>query len=100
MASVCLSVSLYCICMYVWMDGWMDGWTCTSLIPEQLDGFYKYSVFTSLSGIGRCPVNINISAPKIGALQMGLKTQNGDFLENGSNDIYCISPTCGRHLRK
>jgi hypothetical protein len=57
-----------------------------SLAPEQLDGFYSYSVFSS-SSIGRCPMNVTIPAPKLGALQMGFKTQNGDFLENYSNDF-------------
>jgi hypothetical protein len=30
---------------------------------------------------------MNIPAPKIGTLQMGPKTQNGEFLKNGSNDF-------------
>jgi hypothetical protein len=29
----------------------------------------------------------NIPVPRIGALQMGPKTQNGSFLEDGSKDI-------------
>jgi hypothetical protein len=32
-----------------------------------------------LSVIGLCPVNINILAPKIPALEMGSKIQNGNF---------------------
>jgi hypothetical protein len=28
-----------------------------------------------------CRINLNITAPKIRALQMGPKTENGDFLE-------------------
>jgi hypothetical protein len=32
-------------------------------------------------------MNMNITAPKIGTLRMGPKTQNGDLLENGSNDF-------------
>jgi hypothetical protein len=32
-------------------------------------------------------MNMNILASKVGALQMGPKKQNGDFLENGSNDF-------------
>jgi hypothetical protein len=30
---------------------------------------------------------MNIPAPKIGALQMGLMTQNVDFIENFSSDF-------------
>jgi hypothetical protein len=41
---------------------------------------------------------MNITAPKIRALQMGPKTQNGDFLENGFNDFDLISVSCGDHL--
>jgi hypothetical protein len=32
---------------------------CASLVPERLDGFYFYSVFYSLSIIGRCLANMN-----------------------------------------
>jgi hypothetical protein len=32
-------------------------------------------------------VNKNISAPEMEALQMGLKTQISDFLENNSKDF-------------
>jgi hypothetical protein len=31
---------------------------------------------------------------------MGTKTQNGDFLENGSNDFDYISAICWGHLLK
>jgi hypothetical protein len=48
--------------LYVCMD------VCP-LVPEQLDGFYSYSVVKSLSIIGQCPVNMNIPAPKIGTLE-------------------------------
>jgi hypothetical protein len=64
--------------MYVWMDGWM----CTSVDPERLDGFYSYSVFESLSIIGRCLLNMNILVPKIRALKMGLEKQDSDFFNN------------------
>jgi hypothetical protein len=36
-----------------------------SLAPEQLRGFYSYSVFTDLSIMGWCPVNVYISAPEM-----------------------------------
>jgi hypothetical protein len=56
----------------------------TLLTPEQLNGFYLYSVFKILSIIDPCPVNLNILAPKIGALQIrALRKQNGKFLGNG-----------------
>jgi hypothetical protein len=32
-------------------------------------------------------MNPNIPATKIGSLQMGLKTQNDDFLEDGFDDF-------------
>jgi hypothetical protein len=35
-------------------------------------------------------VNLNIPAPKIGAIQVGLKTPTDDFLDNSFNDIYEI----------
>jgi hypothetical protein len=62
------------VCMYV-----CNLWMCAPLAPKLL--------FKSCSIIGRCPVNLNIRARKIGALQMGPKTQNGDFLENDSDDF-------------
>jgi hypothetical protein len=45
-------------------------------------------------------VNRNILAPKTGALQMCPKKQNGDFLENGSNDFEHILVSYGDHLPK
>lgn len=60
---------------------------CALLVPEQIDKFYSYSVFKSLSFIGQCPVNMNILAPGIRVLHMGPKIQNCDFLENGSNNF-------------
>jgi hypothetical protein len=71
---------------------------CTSLAPEWLDEFYSYSEFNSLSAIGPCPVNMNVLASKTGALQIGVKKQNGDSLENVSNDIDHILMTYGNHL--
>jgi hypothetical protein len=51
-----------------------------SLVPEQLDGFHSCSLLKNLCIVGQCLVNMNILAPKIGALQMGPKIQNGSFL--------------------
>jgi hypothetical protein len=48
---------------------------------EQLEGYYSYSFFSSLSIRVWCPVNMNILAPKIGAFWMDPKKKNGDFLE-------------------
>jgi hypothetical protein len=42
-------------------------------MPERLGKLYSYSAFESLTGIDWCPVNMNIQAPKIGALGMGPK---------------------------
>jgi hypothetical protein len=39
--------------------------------PERLGRLCPYSVFNSLSVIGRCEMNVNILATKIGALKMG-----------------------------
>jgi hypothetical protein len=60
------------------MDGWVDerigGWNGgpmdASLAPYCFDGFYSYSVFKTLSVIGRSPMNMNVSAPKIRSLQV------------------------------
>jgi hypothetical protein len=53
-----------------------------SLGPEQVDRFYTYLVFESITNLG-----LYTPAPKIWALQMGLKTQNNSFLENGYNSF-------------
>jgi hypothetical protein len=60
-------------------------WICALLMPEQIDKFYSYSIFKSLSFIGQCPVNMSILAPEIRVLQMGPKLQIFYFLENGSD---------------
>jgi hypothetical protein len=53
---------------------------------------------TSLFIIGQCPLNVNI--PKIGALQISPPKQNGDFLDNSSNDFDYILVIYGGHLHK
>jgi hypothetical protein len=58
-------------------------WVCSSLAVEWLDGFYSYSIFKSVSVIGRCQMNMNIQAPKVGVFQMVPETQNGDIIEDG-----------------
>jgi hypothetical protein len=68
-----------------------------SLVPERLDGFYSYSAFLSISVIGRCQVNVNIPALQIGAIHMGPKTQNGDFLKDDSNNAKETSVIYGDH---
>jgi hypothetical protein len=67
------------VCLYIWM--------CASLAPEWLDGFYLFSVFKMFSSTGRCPINMNILALEIGALQMSPSKRNGRFLGNGCNDF-------------
>jgi hypothetical protein len=47
---------------------------CALLAPEWLDKVLKY-----LSIIDRCPVNMDILAPKIEALQMGPENQIAIF---------------------
>jgi hypothetical protein len=75
-------------------------WVYTSSAHEWLEGVYLYLVFKSLPFLGQCPVNLNIPAPKSGTLQIGPKMQNGDFLENGSNDFENISVIYGDHIPK
>jgi hypothetical protein len=48
-------------------------------MPEELDGFYSYSLFKNSCIVGQCPVNMNILAPKIWALQMGPKNTKWHF---------------------
>jgi hypothetical protein len=40
--------------------------------------------FVSLSFVDLCVVNVDIPAPKIGALQRERETENGDFIGNCS----------------
>jgi hypothetical protein len=56
-------------------------------VPDQLDGFYLYSVLKSLSVIGQCLVNMNILAPKIEVCQMRPKKQRPFLKKNGYNDF-------------
>jgi hypothetical protein len=56
-------------------------------VPEWLGGLFSYLVFKCLIVIGRCPVNINILALKIGVLQLSPKEQTGYFLENGCSNL-------------
>jgi hypothetical protein len=60
----------------------------------------RYCVFKSLSIIGRWPVNINTLVPKIEVRQISVETQNGVFLENGSNDFALISVSYEDNLPK
>jgi hypothetical protein len=39
----------------------MTVFMCTSLVSEEFDGFYSYSVVKSLSIIGQYSVNMNIA---------------------------------------
>jgi hypothetical protein len=55
-----------------------------------LDGFYSKSLYT---------VNINIVAPEIGVLEIGPKTQNGNYLENGTY-VFETSLLYGDHTSK
>jgi hypothetical protein len=44
-------------------------WMSASLAPKLIDGFCSFSVLKSLFILERCPVNMNIPAPKIRALK-------------------------------
>jgi hypothetical protein len=68
-----------CVCMYV-----------CPLAPELLERLHSYSVLKSLSILRLCPMNLNFSLQNIGAFQMGTKTHNGNFLENGRNCFHWI----------
>jgi hypothetical protein len=57
-----------------------------SLESEQMDRFHLHWDLMSSSNLGQCPVNKNIWAPEREALEMGSKTQNGDLIQNVSND--------------
>jgi hypothetical protein len=48
---------------------------CTSLASEWLGRLHSYLVCI----MDQCLVNLNISAPRIRAIQMVSKTQNGNF---------------------
>jgi hypothetical protein len=65
--------------MYVWM--------VVRLSNALTVGWTIFVVFMSLFVVGWCPLNIKNPASKIGTFQMGPKTRNGDFLENGCNDF-------------
>jgi hypothetical protein len=54
------------------------------LAPKRLDRFDSNSVFKSVFVMGLCPISINISAPKMRILQMGLQNTNDDFLDKDS----------------
>jgi hypothetical protein len=50
--------------------------------------------------IGWCPVNVNILAPKLGALWSSRPKQNDSFLEKGCCDYDYILPIYADHLPK
>jgi hypothetical protein len=70
------------------------------MTSEQLGKYYSYSVFKSLSIIGRCPVNTNIPIKKIITLQMGPRIQNGNSVKNSCNNSYKISAVYRDHFCK
>jgi hypothetical protein len=68
--------------VFVIMSTYMSICTCGCVPCYRLNGWtvlYSCSVFKSLDIIGQCLVNVNISTPKIGVLQMDLKAQNRRF---------------------
>jgi hypothetical protein len=63
-----------------YVQAYIDKDICSSLLPEELGRYYSYLVLKSSSTIGQCLVNMENPSPKIGALYMSTKNQNGDFL--------------------
>jgi hypothetical protein len=61
-----------------------------------MGGFYSYLLFKSSSILCRCPVGMNILDP----LTAAPKTQNYDFLKNGSDDFDRLSIIYGNYLHK
>jgi hypothetical protein len=72
---------------------------CALLVSEQFSGF-SYSVCKVLFILHQCPVNLNMPAPKTGALQISPKTQNGSFLENFCNSFDYNLVIYGEHVSK
>jgi hypothetical protein len=70
---------------------------CALRTSQRLNGFYSYLVLKTLSLVGRCSVNTNILASKIGVLHMSLKTKKGHFLDNGSNNFDYMSVIQGNN---
>jgi hypothetical protein len=66
---------------YFWYAVCHDEWNCTTPVPEQLVDRIHIRLFMS-----HCPVHLDNPASETGALQMGLKAQNSNFLENSSNN--------------
>jgi hypothetical protein len=58
-------LGMLCVCTHVWMDGRMGEWMDMPLSSGwRLDGFCSYSIFESLSNIGRRPMDTNHSNAK------------------------------------
>lgn len=55
--------------------------------PAWLGGYYSCLLFKSLLIPDQWMVNLNVPNPEIGTYQMGIKTQNAHFLENGSDNF-------------
>jgi hypothetical protein len=64
-------------------------WVPSACTERLIDwsGFHSHLVLQSLSITYRCPVNMDILPPKMLALQMSPKKQNGDSLWNVSHDL-------------
>jgi hypothetical protein len=73
---------------------------CTLLVTIKLDGCYSYLILLILSIIDQFLKNMNIPAPKVGALQMGSKTQNVNFLKNSYNVFGYISGNYKNRIHK
>jgi hypothetical protein len=61
-----------------------------SLEPILSDGFYLYSLFSSLSIIGPSLVNVNISVTKIEVLHKGFTPRNGPFSHKQLKRFYLL----------
>jgi hypothetical protein len=61
---------------------------CVHFASAWMVGQIFLSVCKSVSVGGRWPVNVNILTPKAEACQVGPKTQDMHFLEDGSDNVY------------
>jgi hypothetical protein len=66
---------------------WVDAWVGLSLASERFDVFYSYSAFKTLSFVKPVSGDYKCSNSKSVVPSDRRPKQNGDFLQNGSNDF-------------
>jgi hypothetical protein len=72
---------------------------CPLLGPERFDGLCSYLAFVSLSFIDRCPVNINILVPRIGALSNRRTRGPVDYITRKCPSLYNSQPVIAWRTR-